>query len=390
MGSPLHSAENTDRKRTLVELFDFAPLPCLGLDSRGNILEINRTGVRFLNVSRSSLRGIPLSFYIQENDVEFFKDKLWEALSKQRPSRVSVGLSLQRDKPLQVLIDITPLSYIESSFPGVERKDIPLSGSGAIVNITDITELHEEKSYLERFYFFLENVPGAILVINKHARIIYFNSESGKLFQIAEDSLGADYSNLLPESIVKKINSISFDGTMLPQSISMREELRFVRDGRSLQVDLRFSSDSINNDYARIIEITDISSGHPLEIELELENQSQSLKIKKLEFELSVIEQQLRKKIIDTERLQAEIQKLRVGTSRHPIAVTQHPDSLSKRAHEIAHSINNPLGSILLAAQYAHRKQAQLGNFPDLDKSLRDIIAEAKKCGKMLRQYRQD
>jgi two-component system NtrC family sensor kinase len=60
-------------------------------------------------------------------------------------------------------------------------------------------------------------------------------------------------------------------------------------------------------------------------------------------------------------------------------------ESLGVLAAGIAHEINNPAGSILLAAEHAQRALRENGTGASAEEALETIVAEAKRCGRIVR-----
>ncbi|MCR9096796.1 MAG: ATP-binding protein [bacterium] len=119
---------------------------------------------------------------------------------------------------------------------------------------------------------------------------------------------------------------------------------------------------------------------------------------RRLEDHADQLEQRVRERtaslISANHHLVREVEERRRATealdeSEAQLRASERLASVGTLAAGIAHEINNPIGSILAAAQFAQVLENDEGSRAEIDQALEDIVREAKRCGGIVKSVLQ-
>jgi PAS domain S-box-containing protein len=164
-------AEIEESRSKYADLYDFAPVGYLTLDTRGAIVEANLTATTLLGVERSKLLDRFFSHFLAEADRLAFRKLMSSGLNL--PVRRGEFYLLNRNGDVRVmLLDILFLTDAE----GQDRRR---------VSLTDITELKQAQEELRLHKEDLED-----LVTQRTAQLIEANEQLETLFAAAPLAIG--------------------------------------------------------------------------------------------------------------------------------------------------------------------------------------------------------
>jgi signal transduction histidine kinase/CheY-like chemotaxis protein len=149
------------------ELYDFAPMACLSLDSRGCIQEINLTGAALLRRERSQLIGRPLSPLVVPADVVPFLQHVRRCFAGE--SLVTeLGLRLGGGKRIKVRLHSAPYN---GSLPHARLCRT------ALIDVTELRQMELRLSVAERLASVGTLAAGVAHEINNPLAFLYNNLE---------------------------------------------------------------------------------------------------------------------------------------------------------------------------------------------------------------------
>jgi two-component system, sensor histidine kinase and response regulator len=149
-----------------IDLYDFAPLGYVTLDSDGYVQEINLAGAAMLGQQRDALTGYPFTDYVVPEDRPAFAEHVRQCAGEHRDSTSEMRLTAKDGQSIVVQLHSVP---IEGSDDDTLCKTA----------ITDITERKSMEETIRRSQAFLQLVidaiPEAMLVIGRDYRIFLIN-----------------------------------------------------------------------------------------------------------------------------------------------------------------------------------------------------------------------
>jgi PAS domain S-box-containing protein len=156
------------------DLYDFAPIGYLTLDSVGTIHAVNLSGAAMLGIERSRLVGLRLGLLVDSGDRLFFSDFLEKVFSSQEKQSCEVTLSREERHPLFVqIVAITEASSNECRI--------------AVIDITERRAAEEERKRTEealrkseqKFSRIFDSVPALIGICSlREGRFVDVNQAS--------------------------------------------------------------------------------------------------------------------------------------------------------------------------------------------------------------------
>ncbi len=202
-----------------------------------------------------------------------------------------------------------------------------------------------------KIYAAYESVPDALLIVGRDGSIVFANQHAERLFGYEPGQLvGVEIEALIPERDRQRHAEVraefSVDPAVRPMGFG-RELFALRSDGREFPVEVGIGpADRDANTVAVVRDITSLAKirGSLHEAKTEANDLSHAFD----------------RKLRHAERLAS------IGTF----------------AAGIAHQINNPVGGILLAAQYAATARDDPAA---IDGALEDIVADARRCGQIVR-----
>jgi putative nucleotidyltransferase with HDIG domain/PAS domain S-box-containing protein len=192
------------------DLYDFAPVGYLTLDSKGTIRVVNFSGASLLGIERSRLIGRSFGQFVANEARPVFSEFLGKVLASQNKETCDVTLKRDGISPLFVqmeamasasgqecrivLIDITDRKRAESAI---------LAKNEACLSLLENQESH---------WSLIENLPVGIVVHAPDTRIVQCNPEAEHLLGIPSDQMLGKDIPALGWHLVRE------DGTRMPEA----------------------------------------------------------------------------------------------------------------------------------------------------------------------------
>ncbi len=185
--------ELADTQRRYMDLFNFAPVGYFVLDPEGVIRQANVTASGTLDVTKWTLVGRPLSFYVHSSDRVVFNEHIREALSSEKRATCVVRMKKGSGGLLQTQLESARLEEVAEGPPYCLT---------AMTDISKLKELEKEREAyirdLEGFsYTASHELRGPLVSIAGFARIL---SED---FPSCLDEKGRDYLKIITENTQK-------------------------------------------------------------------------------------------------------------------------------------------------------------------------------------------
>lgn len=173
------------------DLFDFAPVGYVTLDSKGVIREINLTAAGMLGVERARLVGVPFHLYVARDDLAQWREHLRALATPEPHTATELHLVRKGADPLPVLM--------RSMRVGDEASKNHLCR----VAITDITTRKQAELAVEESRARLAGIVGsamdAIITIDAEQRVVLFNAAAEKMFGCpAAEAFGSPIDRFIP------------------------------------------------------------------------------------------------------------------------------------------------------------------------------------------------
>jgi len=232
----------------LLDLFEKNPVGIAVTDLDGKILMANQVLRDLLGFSKNDIGKLSaLDFYEKKEDLKRFLQALKEA--KGRLKSYELNLKDRFGKKRVFLV---------SSHLYTEKNEIWTS-------FQDITPLKEAQKALEesekRFKILAENAPLAVILMDRSARIIYFNPAAEKIFSCSrEEGLGKNFKKFF-------LYKEDFYDLWKDLEDKNHHEIEMLRGEKSFPAEISFSTLKIKNEDFILAIIQDISERKELEQE---------------------------------------------------------------------------------------------------------------------------
>ncbi|MBK7948803.1 MAG: PAS domain S-box protein [Deltaproteobacteria bacterium] len=335
-----------DRYRTLLE---HASEGILVLDARGRIQFASPAVERLIGLDPGSAVGRTLVSLTDERGLEETVP-MWNRALSRPGERVRVELRAT----VRPLPDGSPPPRLEITI--TNHLDHP-AVRGVVVHLHDVTALARAKTNYQNLVE--RSLQGFIVV--REFRVVYANQAMADLFGVSTDHFVGRHVNEMLDWVEPDDRDRVVEALNAPVLAPMDPlELRIRRaDGARRWIQIRWSDAVSEGLTARQIVYADITAQKELDASRRVEQERLEARIAERTRELEASQQTLRAQ----ERLAA------VGTL----------------AAGVAHQINNPVGAILAAADFALIAAGD----PDRDRiaatALEEIKAQAIRCGRIIR-----
>jgi PAS domain S-box-containing protein len=340
-------AESARFQRTLLEAL---PVGVFRTDARGRITYANERCFEIGGLPVDEVySGAWLSRMLPDERTAFL-ERLEECLRKGDPIATEVRFTRPDGRPVWVWAQ------------GVPERDGEGRQLGLVGTVTDLTPLRRTEQALRvsesRFGALADAVPVGVFQADAQGRAVYVNRRLCEMTGYAPHELlgRATAERVHPEDRPPAVAAaLAALGNRAPFSC----DLRFLHsDGSIVWVFAQAvpERDASGAHVGFVGTLTDISERKRVEAELDRHRERLEDLVSERTAELARSSEQLRR----SERLA----------------------SLGTFAAGIAHQINNPVGSILLAAQFARDAG---GDTDTVRTALEDIVSDAKRCGRVVR-----
>ena len=199
--------QNEELRRTQLELetardrysdlYDFAPVGFLTLDSTGTVLEANLTSSHLLGTKRSSVIGSRLDRFFSPPDQIRFRQHFQRTLTSQSKQVLELNPIKQDHSALMLRLE----SLLETDQDATEEKTVR-------VGMIDLTkrELDEREQLKQTAWFggVLDTAMDAVITVDEQRRIVLFNKAAEGIFHCASsDVMGKTIDQFIPARLRK-------------------------------------------------------------------------------------------------------------------------------------------------------------------------------------------
>jgi len=162
-------------------LYDFAPVGCLTLTEKGNILEANLRGAAMLGCERSQLADVPLTPLLAEGESHILFEHLTQVF--QTTARIVHELRLKPISGISRVVRIESTAMLDNS--GAAKQC-----HSALIDITDQKQadlaLRAEHA---RTQCYLDTIEAIVVVLDREGQITLVNRKGCELFGYGEAEL---------------------------------------------------------------------------------------------------------------------------------------------------------------------------------------------------------
>lgn len=176
------------------DLYDFAPISFLTLDTHGNILNLNLTAAVLLGGERARFIGTPFVTQFEPGESPVFFRHLHDVFQSKRKVADELRLKITPNRTKIVLI---------KSLAIFEDADTPKSCNCALIDITDRKEAEQAlRAERDKAQSYLDTVEAMIVALDTEGRITLANRKSCEILGYTEEELiGKDwFTTCLPPS----------------------------------------------------------------------------------------------------------------------------------------------------------------------------------------------